>query len=165
MPRLNEQELADFLDEPGHLLRLATTDDTGMPVVVPVWFIRQDDLLLVTPRARSAWRRHLERDTRTCFSIDEDPAPYRKLTVQGSVQVVHGLGEDDAWRDTYRRIACRYVPERSADAYLTNTWNEPRALLGLPWQGPEVTISTWRMPVAGEDARGVWADKYYGAQV
>ena len=164
MPRLTDAELLEFLDEPGHLVRLATTDDSGMPLVVPVWFIRHEDQLLITPRARSAWRSFLQRDPRTCFSIDEDPSPYRKVTVQGSVRVVHDIGHDDEWRDIYRSIACRYVPPVAADAYLTDTWDEPRALLSLPWQGADVSVSTWRMPIRGEDAKGVWADRYYGAQ-
>jgi nitroimidazol reductase NimA-like FMN-containing flavoprotein (pyridoxamine 5'-phosphate oxidase superfamily) len=163
MPRLTDHELTTFLDEPGHLLRLATTDEQSMPLVVPVWFIRDGDLLLITPRARSAWFAHLRRDNRTCFSIDEDPAPYRKVTVRGTVEIVHDLGNDDQWRDIYRTIACRYVTETEADAYLRNTKDEPRALLGLRMSTSDV--STWRMPIRGqgENPASVWAAKYYTA--
>ncbi|MCP3990676.1 MAG: pyridoxamine 5'-phosphate oxidase family protein [Actinomycetia bacterium] len=38
MPKLSDDEVATFLDEPGHLLRLATIDDDGMPRLAPVWF-------------------------------------------------------------------------------------------------------------------------------
>ncbi len=161
MPRLTTDDLVAFLGEDGHLLRIATTDATGMPLVVPVWFIAEDGRLWFTPRERSAWWAHLQRDPRICAVIDEAATPWRKLVVRGSVRIDHAPGEDDAWRDRYSRIARRYVSDRSADAYLSNTAAERRALLSLPIDGPEVESSTWRMPVAGENPRGVWADRYY----
>ena len=161
MPVLTDAELYAFLDEPGHLVRLATTDETGMPLVVPAWFIRDGNRLLVTPRARSSWWRHLRRDPRTCFSVDEDPTPYRKLTAQGTIEIVHAEGQDDAWRAVYRSIATRYTSEAGADAYLHNTRAEPRALIALDLAATGTTLSSWRMPVAGEDPSSVWAPRYY----
>ena len=42
MPKMTASEVDTFLGEPGHLLRLATTDDAGAPLVVPIWFIYED---------------------------------------------------------------------------------------------------------------------------
>ena len=163
MPRLTPDERNTFLTEPGHLMRIATTDHTGMPLVVPIWFVAEEGRLWFTPRERSAWWAYLQRDLRTCAVIDEEATPWRKLVVRGLVRVDHEPGEDDLWRDRYRRIACRYVSERSASGYLSNTQAERRALLSLPIDSPDVESSTWRMPVHGEDPRGVWADRYYQA--
>lgn len=150
----------DFLDEPAHLLRLGTTDDEGMPLVVPIWFLRQGTKLLFTPRAKSAWFAYLQRDPRTCATVDEVRGTYRKVVVRGPVVVEHGLGEDDAWRDIYRSITMRYTPEQWGDAYLSDTASEPRALLSLEMADTEVT--TWRMPSeTHEDRLAVWAKKYY----
>jgi PPOX class probable F420-dependent enzyme len=162
MPSLTSDELDAFLAEPGHLLRIATVDADGMPSVVPIWFIAEDGRLWFTPRERSAWWTHLQRDPRACVVVDEEATPYRKLVVRGSVRVDHAPGEDDAWRDRYRRIACRYIPDAAADAYLTTTINERRALLSIPISGSGES-STWRMPVRGEDGRGIWAERYYQA--
>ena len=157
---MTSKEVAAFLDEPGHLVRIGTTDDEGMPLVVPTWFIVRDGTFLVTPRERSAWFSHLRRDPRVCFTVDEPAGAYRKVVLRGRVQVVHDLGEDDAWRDVYRAITLRYVPETFGDAYLQDTWDEPRALLGLPLADAEIT--TWRMPVReGEHPLAVWAPRYY----
>jgi nitroimidazol reductase NimA-like FMN-containing flavoprotein (pyridoxamine 5'-phosphate oxidase superfamily) len=163
MPRLTTTERDSFLAEPGHLLRLATTDATGMPLVVPIWFIAEQGRLWFTPRERSAWWAHLQRDQRMCAAIDEEATPWRKVIVQGSARIDHMPGDDDAWRPLYRRIAERYVSERSADAYLANTHAERRALLSIATEGPDVEVSTWRMPIPGENPRGVWADRYYQA--
>ena len=159
MPKLAPDEVRAFLEEPGHLVRLATVDDDGAPHVVPIWFIYEDGRIWITPRERSSWWRHVQRDRRVALVVDEEPPPYRKVVVRGEIDVVHGVGEDDAWRDRYRRIACRYVPEEGADAYLTATHDEPRALLAIDCDPSAVT--TWRMPVAGEDPRGIWAERYY----
>ena len=93
------------------------------------------------------------------LSIDEDALPYRKVTLQGVARIVHEPGEDDVWRDLYRTIAKRYVPAESADAYVDSTVDQPRALIGVPLTGAKV--STWRMPIEGEDPTGIWHRRYF----
>jgi nitroimidazol reductase NimA-like FMN-containing flavoprotein (pyridoxamine 5'-phosphate oxidase superfamily) len=159
MPGMTSSEVTGFLSEPGHLLRLATTADDGTPLVVPIWFIFEAGRVFFTPRERSAWRAYVDRDPRVCLLIDESGGAMRKVVANGRAALVHGLGHDDAWRDIYRRIALRYVPEAYADAYLRDTANEPRALYSVELAAADVT--TWRMPVAGEDPLAVWAPRYY----
>jgi nitroimidazol reductase NimA-like FMN-containing flavoprotein (pyridoxamine 5'-phosphate oxidase superfamily) len=157
MPKLTANEQEAFLAELGHLARVATVNSDGVPLVVPVWFIAEDGKVFVTPRERSEWWSHLSANPYACIVIDEEVRPWRKVLVRGKIEIVHDLGHDDLWRDQYRRIACRYVPEREADAYMRNTHEERRALLAMPLAG----ATTWRMPIEGEDPKGVWAPKYY----
>ena len=72
---------------------------------------------------------------------------------------MHDVGDDDVWRDRYRRIAGRCIDERSADAYVQNTIDQPRGLFRM--QLGDAKVSTWRMPVSGEDAMVIWHDRYY----
>jgi predicted pyridoxine 5'-phosphate oxidase superfamily flavin-nucleotide-binding protein len=51
MPKLTNDEVAEFLSERGHLARIGTVDADGMPRVLPLWFIIRDDELLFTPRS------------------------------------------------------------------------------------------------------------------
>jgi PPOX class probable F420-dependent enzyme len=159
VPTLTRDEVIAFLEEPGHLVRLATVDASGAPRVVPIWFVWSDGLLYVTPRERSAWWADLQRDPRCALVVDEEALPYRKVVARGAVTVVHGPGADDSWRDLYRRIAARYVGEEAGEAYIQTTIAEPRALLSFPLDPASCT--TWRMPVPGEDPKGIWADRYY----
>ena len=159
MPRLTDRELFAFLDERGHLLRLATIDDDGMPRLAPVWFTHHDGSILFTPRAESVFLANLRRDPRLALSVDEDPLPYRKLSVQGTAEIVHDVGNDDEWRNIYREIACRYIDTDAADRYLAATDDQPRALVSVPLAG--AAVSTWRMPVEGEPGTGIWARRYY----
>ena len=159
MPGLSADDLHRFLAEPGHLLRLGTTGTDGLPRVVPIWFAHDDGRLWFTPRARSAWLADLHADPGVCCTIDESAPPMRKLVARGRAVLEHDLGDDDRWRDRYRTIAVRYLPEAYADAYLADTHDEPRALWSLDLATAE--IATWRMPVAGEDPLAVWASRYY----
>jgi nitroimidazol reductase NimA-like FMN-containing flavoprotein (pyridoxamine 5'-phosphate oxidase superfamily) len=118
MPKLTDDEIHEFLHEPGHLARIGTIDDDGMPRVLPLWFVVEDGLLWFTPRAPAVIWRNIQRDPRVGMSIDEEASPYRKVTLQGVVDIVHPPGEDDRWRDRYRRIARRYTPAEWADAYV-----------------------------------------------
>jgi nitroimidazol reductase NimA-like FMN-containing flavoprotein (pyridoxamine 5'-phosphate oxidase superfamily) len=157
MPKMTSAEVAEYLSAPGRLVRIGSVDAGGAPLVVPTWFVVEDGMFLVTPRERSSWFANLARDPRVCFTVDGDGC---QVVLRGSVTTVHGLGEDDAWRDVYRRITMRYLPEAAADAYLQDTWDEPRALLGLPIEA--ATITTWRFPFgSGEDWLDVWAPRYY----
>ncbi len=161
MPKLTAAELQEFLDEPGHLVRIGTVDDDGYPRVVPTWFIRRDQDVIFTPRAPAVFLANIRRDPRVGLSIDEDPLPYRKVTIRGEARIVHEPGEDDDWRDLYREIACRYVPREAADQYVDDTIDQPRALIAVPMNTSRV--STWRMPVEGEDGTGIWHRRYYAS--
>jgi len=161
VPRLTADEAAAFLDEPGHLLRVATVDADGMPRNVPVWFIRRAGRILFTPRARSAFLANLVRDPRVGVTIDEAVLPYRKVAVQARVELVHPPGEDDEWRELYREIAYRYIDRPQADAYVDSTIDQPRALVAVPTSGDTARLVTWRMPAEGEDPTGIWHRRYY----
>src|SRR5688572_22673421 len=88
MPRMTPQEVHDYLDEPGRLVRIGTVDDTGTPLVVPAWFIVENGELMVTPRERSSWFANLQRSPKVCFTIDGDG---KQVIVRGTVRVVHAL--------------------------------------------------------------------------
>jgi len=160
MPKMKTAELDAFLSERGHLLRLGTVDAESMPSVVPIWFLHRDDKMWFTPRAKSEWFGHLRNNPNVCCTIDESTGSMRKIVARGQAELVHDVGNDDEWRDIYRDITTRYVPDNFADAYLTDTHDEPRGLWSLDLTSARV--QTWRMPTAeGEDSLAVWAPKYY----
>ena len=130
--------------------RPSTTTDC--PRVVPIWFIRQGDDLPVHAARAGGVPRQLRRDPRIGLSIDEDPLPYRKVTVRGTRPHRARPGDDDEWRDLYRSIAKRYVPADAADAYVDATIDQPRALIAVPLAGRQPRSTHWRMPSATRTA-------------
>lgn len=159
MPKLSDPELEAFLGERGVLMRIATVREDGAPAVTPIWFLFEEGAIWFTPRKRSSWFANLRRDPRVALCIDEQPLPYRKVIVEGRAELVFDLGEDEAWRDRYRSIACRYVSPEAADAYIEDTIDQPRALYRLPLASS--TVRSWRMPLEGEDRAGIWHQRYY----
>jgi nitroimidazol reductase NimA-like FMN-containing flavoprotein (pyridoxamine 5'-phosphate oxidase superfamily) len=161
MPKLSDDEMFAFLAEPNHLMRIATVDQDGTPRVVPVWFILEGDRLCFTPREPAVIWQNMLRDPRVGASIDEDELPYRKVTVQGHIEVLYQPGKDRLWQHLYRAIATRYISPDAATAYVDGTDDQPRALCGIDLTAATTRVSTWRMPVEREDPRGIWADRYY----
>jgi PPOX class probable F420-dependent enzyme len=159
MPKLSDTERDAFLREPGVLLHLAVLAPDGRPEIAPIWFVFEEGAIWFTPRAMSAWLGHLRRDPRVSLAIDEQPLPYRKVLVDGSAELVHDLGQDDVWRDRYRRIACRYIPVDAAEQYVQDTIDQPRALYRVVLA--KSRVRTWRMPVGEETGTGIWHARYY----
>jgi hypothetical protein len=81
------------------------------------------------------------------------------VIIEGRAELLHDLGNDDTWRVLYRNIAKRYGPEEMAEAYVENTIDQERALYSVKMEESEV--KTWRMPLPGEAAEGIWHDRYY----
>lgn len=159
MPRMTKQEQQAFLEQRGVLCRIATLNEDGSPYVTPAWFIHQDGRVYITPRARSRWLANIQRDPRVSITIDEDPTPYRKIRIDGRAAIDFEPGKDDDWRDLYRQIARRYTGDEAAEAYIQNTIDQPRALLSIGLD--DATVTSWRMPIAGEPQAGIWHDRYY----
>jgi predicted pyridoxine 5'-phosphate oxidase superfamily flavin-nucleotide-binding protein len=159
MPRLKPSERDQFLAEPGIMMTIATVDSDGAPLVTPIWFVHEEGRIWFTPRQHSEWLKHLRNDSRVALCIDEQVMPYRKVVVRGRADIVHEVGNDDAWRDRYRRIAGRYIPADDANAYVDGTDDQPRALCAVDLAGAEVR--SWRMPVGGEAYDGIWAKRYW----
>ena len=159
MPRLDSSELDQFLTTPGIIMKIACVHEDGSPLVTPIWFILHQEAIHFTPRARSEWFGCLRNDPRVALCIDEQDLPYRKVILEGKAELLYDVGEDDHWRDLYRSIAGRYVPEDAAEAYVQNTIDQPRALYQLKLV--DAAIKTWRMPLDDESQTGIWHERYY----
>lgn len=159
MPALTREEREELLQTRGVLCRIATIRADGSPYVTPAWFVYRDDRIYITPRARSAWYGHIQRDRRVSITIDEEAHPYRKVRLDGEMRIDYEPGSDDEWRELYRAIARRYIPADAADRYVDETIDQERALLSIGLD--EAKVSTWRMPMAGEEYAGIWHDRYY----
>jgi PPOX class probable F420-dependent enzyme len=160
---MSPAEQAEFLSADGVLVRIATVNEDGSPHVTPAWFLCEGDTILFTPRAGSAWFANLQRDPRVGLCIDEDALPYRKVVVEGRAEVRFGPGQDDSWRDTYRRIAGKYMghdPD-AVEGYVQRTIDQPRALLAVDLRRSDAR--SWRMPVADEPDTGIWHARFYAS--
>ncbi|MEC8561473.1 MAG: pyridoxamine 5'-phosphate oxidase family protein [Pseudomonadota bacterium] len=157
MPKLSEEEISDFLKEKNMICRIGTVDESGAPLVTPIWFVFEDEKIWFTPRQHSEWLQHIRANSKVGLSIDETDLPCRKVVVRGSAKIEFEVGLDDKWRELYRRICRRYVD--NSDDYVDGTIDQPRALCSV--YIPDSEVRTWRFPVGSEHYSGIWAKKYW----
>ena len=131
---VEEIEALLALDVPAHL---ATTDDQGLPIVIPIWFLWTGDEFVMTSVAHRPHVRRLEARPVASICVDvEEPErpdgqrPNRQVRVSGTVALsidedafwtrritekyLHGPGRDEqvALRSADRRVVMRLKPER-----------------------------------------------------
>ena len=81
MPRqMRPPEVASFLVRGTRTAKVATTMSSGLPHVMPGWFMLDSEELVFTTGARSVKDRNLRRDSRIALVVDDDVAPYRSCT-------------------------------------------------------------------------------------
>src|SRR5688572_13389241 len=106
--KLNDQELEEFLAE-GNVARLACLDESGWPYVVPTWFHYADGGYYIIPRARSAWAKYMAADGRVSMTIDEPGAPYRRVHVQGTAELLEEPNVGGRWVAIATEMSLRYL--------------------------------------------------------
>jgi nitroimidazol reductase NimA-like FMN-containing flavoprotein (pyridoxamine 5'-phosphate oxidase superfamily) len=144
--KFSQQELESFLAE-GNVARLACLDGEGWPYVVPTWFQYDNGGFYIIPRARSAWAQHMANDGRVSLTVDELGAPYRRVQVQGSAELIERPNVGGKWVPIATEMSLRYLGE-NGPTYLEPSLVEPRWLFFVR---PK-KITTWE---------GVfWAKKY-----
>ncbi len=103
----------------GRLLRarlianLATLDPDGSPHVVGMWFLWEDERLLLPTNRRTRKAKNVARDPRVTVMIDDSRGglDLRGVTLVGRAELVDG----PAALELNRRIHLRYVTERGRD--------------------------------------------------
>jgi hypothetical protein len=170
VPKLTPDEFDHLLTKYG-MVRIATIDEDGAPLVVPLGFVYHDGQIMMTARERVTWLENIRRDPRVCLTIDRDRYPLSKITVRGVAKILFEPGQDDEWRhlrlplpdpdgpgpvgvDESGRDLYRYD-----EAYRKMTHDEPRALVAVSLAESKVT--SFRMPIAGESLDTSWAARYY----
>jgi PPOX class probable F420-dependent enzyme len=133
-------EVDGFLSE-GILARLAAIDDQGFPYIVPVWFEWEPDegIFWVVARKKSQWATFLKNNPKVGITIDDDEKPYRKVTVQGTAEVIEEPNVGGAWVKIAERMSVRYLGENGPD-YLVPTLDKPRWLFKIK----PTTFITWQ---------------------
>jgi nitroimidazol reductase NimA-like FMN-containing flavoprotein (pyridoxamine 5'-phosphate oxidase superfamily) len=159
--KLSRDEIYELLDTPRLPVRIGTVGADGWPSVVPIWYLRIDDVVYFSPRLRSEWRSHLEENGLATLCFDTYESVGRRVIVRAKPELRFEPGRDKEWRDIWWRMTLRYMPVERAIWYVTFTANEPRALYSVDLKS--ATVRSWqtRDTVETSDPSGVWAPGYY----
>jgi PPOX class probable F420-dependent enzyme len=117
MKEMTEQEIQNFLMTGTLTGKVATSRKDGVAHVVPVWFILDNDANIIFATGKqSAKGKHLIRDPRMSFSVDDQTPPFSFVMIEGTAEVAQepDKGELLKWAT---KIAERYVGSKAAEAH------------------------------------------------
>lgn len=117
MKEMTEQEIQNFLMAGTLTGKVATSRKDGVAHVVPVWFILDNDAnIMFATGKQSAKGKHLIRDPRVSFSVDDQTPPFSFVMIEGTAEVAQepDKGELLKWAT---KIAERYVGSKAAEAH------------------------------------------------
>jgi PPOX class probable F420-dependent enzyme len=104
-------EREEFLKQ-ANVAVLATVGSAGAHAV-PIWYLYEDGVFLMSTGRGSQKHRDLERNPNVTLVVDRRTLPYYAVMARGAVEI--GPGLDVATR---RRIAGRYLTEAQLEAYM-----------------------------------------------
>ncbi|MCW0214688.1 MAG: PPOX class F420-dependent oxidoreductase [Pseudonocardia sp.] len=107
-------EIVDFLNHGTRTGKIAFTAADGRPLIAPVWFLVEDDVIVFNTGAGTAKGKALRRDPRVALAVDVEEPPYAFVQVQGVAE----LSEEPAELiRTATALAGRYMGADRAEEY------------------------------------------------
>ncbi len=137
--KLSPAEITEFLQStsPTMLGVVGTLGVDGYPHLVPVWYRYDGARVHIWTLETRAWVKNIARDNRVAFSVQEDDAASRGVTIRGRATSV--TSHSQAVSDEIRQITRRYVEAPEVENYISR-WTHLRTIVTLT---PE-KISGWR---------------------
>jgi PPOX class probable F420-dependent enzyme len=94
--------------------KFAYTNPAGRPLVAPVWYLVEDDVLIFNTGKDTVKGRYLARDRRVTICVDLEQPPYAFVQVQGDAELSEDPGE---LLRTSTALAARYVGPGRAEEF------------------------------------------------
>ena len=114
MASVTDPKISAFLSAGTRTGKLAYSGADGRPLVAPIWFIVEGDVLIFNTGKDTAKGRALGRDPRATLCVDLEEPPYGFVQVQGDAELSEDPGE---LLRTATAIAARYVGDDRAEEY------------------------------------------------
>jgi PPOX class probable F420-dependent enzyme len=111
---ITEGRVRDFLGYGTRTGKLAYLGASGQPLVVPVWFVLEDDCLVFNTGRDTVKGRSLAREPRASICVDLEEPPYGFVQVQGIAELSEDPGE---LVRTATAIAARYMGADRAEEF------------------------------------------------
>jgi PPOX class probable F420-dependent enzyme len=111
---VTDPKISAFLSTGTRTGKLAYSGADGRPLVAPIWFIVEGDVLVFNTGKDTAKGRALARDPRAALCVDLEEPPYGYVQVQGDAELSEDPGE---LLRTATAIAARYMGDDRAEEY------------------------------------------------
>lgn len=114
MASLADSNVRDFLTSGTRTGKLGFVASDGRPLVAPVWFVLEDDMIVFNTGAATAKGKAIARDPRLVLSVDLEEPPYAFVQVQGIAETSEDPMDLVA---TATAIGARYMGEDRAEEF------------------------------------------------
>lgn len=104
-----------FLHEP-QVAVLATVDRQGRPHAMPIWYLYEDGVVVMSAERGSQKQRNIERNPSATLVLDQRETPYYALMVRGTAAIGPPLAPEQ-----HQRLAIRYLGEEAGRRYAERT--------------------------------------------
>ena len=104
-----------FLSEP-HVAVLATVDGSGRPHAMPIWYLYEDGVIIMSAGRNSQKRRNLEANPWATLVVDRRETPYYALMIRGRAEIGPAISHEQR-----ERMAIRYLGEEEGRRYAERT--------------------------------------------
>jgi PPOX class probable F420-dependent enzyme len=111
---MTHDEWHAFVSHGARTGKLATVGPDGSPHVAPVWFVLDNDDLVLTTSKASVKGRNLAHGDRVALCVDDERPPFAFATLFGRAELSGDLTEVRRWAT---RIASRYMGADLAQDY------------------------------------------------
>ena len=111
---MNPAERGAFLARPLTAI-VSTTGKDGSPRGTPVWFLHENNRILIWTDAGRGCVRNIARAPQVAVTVAENERPFGAVLLRGTAQVQR---ERPDTADVIRRISARYVAPDELDAYI-----------------------------------------------
>ena len=114
MERMTPEECWSFLRNPVRTGKLATVRKDGRPLVVPVWYDLEGEVLVFMTGPDSIKARNIRHEPRVSVCVDDEVTPFAYVELAGTAVM-----SDDADQGRYwaTRIGGRYMGQALAETY------------------------------------------------
>jgi PPOX class probable F420-dependent enzyme len=114
MKRMSKEECLQFLRTPVRTGKLATVRKDGRPLIVPVWYDLEGEILVFMTAQDSSKARNMRRDPRVSLCVDDEVTPFAYVELEGTVVLTDDADQARYWAT---RIGGRYMGQELAEAY------------------------------------------------
>lgn len=121
MPTTLSEKARAFLQE-RHFAVLATLNEDGSPQLTTMWYLLQEDTIMMNTKAGRIKDLNMKRDPRIAICVEDS---YNYVTISGTVSMIYD--QEKAHEDIYR-LAVRYKGEETAKRQLEEQFSKEQRI-------------------------------------
>ena len=108
---MSPEEIEDFLSE-SNIARIATVRPNNLPHVTPVWYLWENNQLLIAIMKGSVKESNIRQNNKVAVTVDSNMAPNKGVIIEGTAKI------EELSNDMERRIGLRYLKTENLDEYM-----------------------------------------------